>query len=291
MATLDIGETVRDVQRDGLAGALRSRFSTTTVLGYIAAFTLAMSVLLPVLYMFLTTFRPASAVYAGTPYWIPKTFTLENYAAAWEVIRQPLVHSIIIASGTCVLSLIITVPGAYALGRLDFAGKRKVFFFVVVALMFPAVLLVGPVGSTWRDLGLYDTYHGLWIAYQAFVSPFSLWILRDFFEGLPNNLEEAAMVYGCSKVSAIYRVVVPLSAPALIAVMFLAFLQGWNDFLFSNLLTTEAHRPAVVQLFRHTAGTNAVQWEHVLPQTFIVGVPPAALYFLAQRYMSETFAM
>lgn len=277
--------------RDALGVGSVRRMNWPRFLGYTTALSLSAMVVLPVLYVVLATFRPESALYSSEIYWIPRDPTLENWTAAWGDIQRELINSFIIASGTAILSLLITVPGAYALARLDFPGKRKAFFFVVMALMFPGVLLIGPIGSAWRSLGLFNTFPGLWLAFQAFVAPFSLWILRDFFEGLPDNLEEAAMVYGCTNVSAIYYVIVPLSIPAIAAVTFLAFLTGWNDFLFSNLLTQSSHRPAVVSIFESASGRGAIDWTLVLSQSFIVGAPPVALYFLAQRYMTETFAM
>jgi multiple sugar transport system permease protein len=267
------------------------RVNATRFVGVATALLLSAMVVLPVLYVVLATFRPESALYSSDLYWIPREPTLENWTGAFEDIRREMINSFIIATGTAVLSLVITVPGAYALARLDFPGKRKAFFFVVMALMFPGVLLIGPIGSAWRDLGLFNTFPGLWIAFQAFVAPFMLWILRDFFEGLPNNLEEAARVYGCTRASAIYYVIVPLSIPAIVAVTFLAFLTGWNDFLFSNLLTQSSHRPAVVSIFESASGRGAIDWTLVLSQSFIIGAPPVALYFLAQRYMTETFAV
>jgi len=291
MSSITVFDDLRQTGETITSPGYWRRLSLVRVMGYLTAMFLSAAVVLPVLYVVLITFRPESAVFSSELYWIPREPTLENYAAAWEGIRADFINSFIIATGTAILSLVITVPGAYALGRLNFPGKRKAFFIVVIALMFPAVLLVGPIGSAWRDLGLFNTFPGIWIAFQAFVAPFSLWILRDFFEGLPNNLEEAARVYGCTNASAIYHVIIPLSIPAIVAVTFLAFLTGWNDFLFSNLLTQSDHRPAVVTIYQTASGRGAVPWSLVLSQSFIVGAPPVALYFLAQRYMSETFAM
>jgi multiple sugar transport system permease protein len=124
------------------------------------------------------------------------------------------------------------------------------------------------------------------------VTPFAIWILRDFFEKLPANLEEAAQVYGCSQFQAFYKVILPLSLPAVMATAFLAFLVGWNDFLFSNMLTTgTGPRPAVVSLYLQTVGGESRYWGLVMSQALVVGLPPTALYLVARRYLTESFAV
>jgi len=105
------------------------------------------------------------------------------------------------------------------------------------------------------------------------------------------NLEEAAQVYGCTQFQAFVRVVLPLSAPALVAIAFLAFLIGWNDFLFANMLTTgEGPRPAVVQVFFTTQGGERIFWSWLMAGCLIVGTPPVVLYILGRRYLQEAFA-
>ena len=122
---------------------------------------------------------------------------------------------------------------------------REPFFYMIVGtLIFPFILLIVPITITWIKIGLFDTFIGLWLAFQIFAVPYSMWILRGYFAQLPRYLEEAAMVYGCTQFQAFYRVMLPLAKPVIVSVLFLAFLQGWSDFLFSNMLTTGdgAHR-------------------------------------------------
>lgn len=248
-------------------------------------------ILLPFLYALSVSFRTRAEFFVD-PHWIPRDPTLEPWIRGFSELSRQLKNSALIATGTAILALIITIPGAYVFGRTDFPGKNFAFYAIVIALMFPYILLIIPIVDLWNDLGIYNTIPGLWIAYQVFVTPFAIWILRDYFEKLPRNLEEAAQVYGCTQFTAFVRVILPLSAPAIVAVGFIAFLVGWNDFLFSNLLTTgSGPRPAVVTLFVTTTGGERNYWALVMAQTLIIGTPPTILYMAARRYLENAFAV
>jgi len=235
--------------------------------------------------------RPPAELF-GEPHLIPREPTLRSWRIALQTLGPFLKNSALIATGTAILSLLLTIPGAYVFGRLSFPGKRVAFYVIVGALLFPYILLIIPITDLWYTLDLFNTIPGIWIAYQVFVLPFSMWVLRDFFEKLPANLEEAAQVYGCTQFSAFVRVILPLSVPAIVAVGFLAFLVGWNDFIFASFLTTgSGPRPAVVQLFVSTTGGERVQWGQIMAQSLLIGLPPVVLYMIAQRYLSNAFAV
>lgn len=247
--------------------------------------------LLPFFYVLSVSFWSATELF-GDPHWIPKDFTLTAWKEAIDILAQPLINSFIIATGTSILSLLIVIPGAYVFGRKDLPGLTIGFYLIVLSLLFPYIILVIPIMGIWFDTGLYNTIPGLWIAYQAFITPFALWILRDYFEKLPVNLEEAARVYGCTQFTAFRKVILPLARPAIIAVGFLSFLVGWNDFLFSNMLTTgQGPRPAVVALFISTVGGERQFWSRLMAETLIIGTPPTVLYMIARQYLSDAFAV
>lgn len=249
-------------------------------------------VTLPYLFSLSISFRLPPEFYTDATYWIPKNPSLVPWRQAWQIGGNNFMNTVYVATGTMVLSLIVTIPGAYVFARKEFPGKKLAFYLIIVTLLFPYILLIIPITSTWIDVGLYNTIPGLWIAYQTFIAPFAIWILRDFFEKLPENIEEAAQVYGCTQWSAFVRVILPISAPAIMAVGFLAFLIGWNDFLFSNMLTTgSGAQPAVVALFQLLVGGERVFWGQVMALSFIVGGPPTVLYLIARRYLTSAFAV
>ena len=261
------------------------------VTGVLTLFLVSISVF-PVLYTFLMTFRPANEFYSNSVQLFPQNPTLENWTFAFAELGDALVNSFLIATGTTVLSLLIIVPGAYVFGRKRFPGKKYFFYIIIVALMFPYILLIVPIADFWFTLGLYDTIPGLWISYQLFVAPFAIWILRDYFAKLPRNIEESAQIYGCTQFTAFVRVILPMAGPAIVAIAFLSFLTAWNDFLMSSILTTgTGPRPAVVELFITVAGGDTSDWGLITAETLIIGIPPTVLYLWARQYLSESFEM
>lgn len=264
--------------------------------GYYGLLYLLLAVLLfitvvPFVYILGISFRPP-AEFLGGAHWIPHNPTLKPWTGAIDRVGSQLINSTLISFGTAAISLIITIPGAYVFGRQQFPGKEIAFYGIIIALLFPFILLIVPISDVWNDLGLFNTIPGMWLAYQVFVTPFAMWVLRDFFEQLPSDLEEAAQVYGCTQFQAFYRVIIPLAYPGIIAVGFMAFLTAWNDFLFANMLTTgTGPRPAVVSIFIVATGTESNYWGLVMAMTLIVGTPPTVLYMIARRYISDAFAV
>lgn len=254
---------------------------------------LVSSILGPYLIVVLTSFKTPQQMFASDAL-IPSQPTLENWVTAFTELQGSLLNSLVIALGTTIIALAITIPGAYAFGRKEFPGKLLGFYGIVLALLFPYIVLVAPLSSLWIDFGLYNSVAGLWLAYQIFVTPFAIWILRDFFEKLPANLEESAQVYGCSQFTAFLRVILPLSLPAVAAVGFLSFLTAWNDFLFSSVLTSsQGPQPAVVVLYLTISGGSGerVFWGQLMAQTLIIGFPPLTLYLLARKRITDAFAV
>jgi ABC-type glycerol-3-phosphate transport system permease component len=248
---------------------------------------------IPFLLISSVSFMPPTEFF-GAPHIIPHEPTLEAWAEGFADLKDNLVNSLLIATGTAVLSMAITIPGAYAFARKEFAGKKLGFYAIITAMMFPYILLVIPVLDIWYSLGLYNTIPGMWLAYQIFVTPFAIWILRDFFAKLPRDIEEAAQVYGCTQFSAFLRVILPLAAPGIVAVAFLAFLTGWNDFLFSNLLTTGTGPvPAVPVLYGTIGGGSGerVYWGKLMAQTLLIGIPPTVLYLVARKHLENAFTV
>jgi ABC-type glycerol-3-phosphate transport system permease component len=246
-------------------------------------------ILVPFFFVISASLMPASEL-LGDFQLLPREPTLEQYVTGFDNLRGNLINSALAAGGTAILTLVIAIPGSYVFAREEFPGKRIAFLGVLTSLMFPYVLLIVPITNIWVETGLYNTIPGLIIAFQLFITPFVIWILRDYFENLPPNLEECAQVYGCTEFSAFVRIVLPISIPAVLSTTFISFVIGWQEFLFSNMLTTGlGPRPATVSLYLSTVGGELTFWGQVMAQTVIIGTPTAVLYFIARSSLSESF--
>ncbi len=249
-------------------------------------------VLIPYIYVGLSSFKSPREMFEVK--WLPDEWSLE----AWRYVifnlkfQNYLFNSFLAGLGAAVVALIVAVPGAYVFGRKEFRGKDIFFYLITLAMLFPFMLLVVPMTIIWIKIGLFDTIVGLWFAYQVFIIPFGIWMLRGFFAELPASLEECAMVYGCTQFQAFYRVMLPLAKPVIVSLLFLSFLIGWSDFIFSNMLTSgQGPRTGSVIIYNTAVGGERIEWELMMVMTLMAGVPPVILYILAQRQLMKTFSV
>jgi multiple sugar transport system permease protein len=193
--------------------------------------------LFPIYWVAAASFKTELALYAKPPQWL-FTPILDNYRRVLYNIPffEYLTNSLVIAIGTTVGSLVLGTLAGYGFARFRFRGSGTVRFLVLVTRMAPRMVLVVPYFLLMQRLGLLDTYTGLLIAYVSFALPFSIWLLIGFFMDVPIEVEEAAMIDGCSRVGVLLRIVIPIAAPGLVVAAIFAFLVSWNEFLFALIL-------------------------------------------------------
>ncbi len=248
-------------------------------------------ILIPYAYIIATAFKEPGEVFEVR--WMPEKISLQAWTDVFAIFEfhKFLLNSLTAGLGSAALAVFISLPGAYIFARKKFRLRETFFYMIVGTLVFPFILLIVPITIIWIKIGLFNTFVGLWLAFQIFAVPYCVWILRGFFAQLPPHLEEAAMVYGCTQFQAFYKVMIPLAKPVVISVLFLSFLYGWSDFLFSNMLTTGGGpQTASVAIYTATAGGERIEWEMLAVMTLIAGIPPVVVYMLAQKYLSQTFA-
>ncbi len=205
--------------------------------------------LLPVVWIVSLSFKSQESVTNGSPGFFPSDgggAGWQNYAdvLADDQFRRAIVNSIGISLIATVLSVAIATLAAYAIARLEFAGKKFVLTTALVIAMFPVVSLVGPLFDVWRTIGIYDTWIGLIIPYMSFTLPLAIWTLTAFFREIPWEMEQAAQVDGATAWQAFRQVIVPLAAPGVFTAAILTFFFAWNDFVFGiSLTSTESARP------------------------------------------------
>jgi ABC-type glycerol-3-phosphate transport system permease component len=221
----------------------------------------------------------------------PDIFSVDGFIQAFTRydMRLFLRNSVLISVGSTLLSLVIAIPGAYSFARLDFPGRKLLFYTAVFTIMFPWIVLTIPVYDVYLRLNLLNTFAGVIIALSIFIMPLCLWLLQGFFrQGLPENIEEAALMDGTSRLGAFVRIVLPLSLPAVGATAMFTFLNAWNNFLWVFLLTSdEQYRTATVQL-HYVLGSEVLRdWNTIMAVVMLIIVPPIVFYGLSQRYVGE----
>lgn len=252
-------------------------------------------VLVPILYIVLASLNTDVGV-AGGEFW-PSTFSGESYIQIWSTadLSTGIVNSIIVCVLTAVASAVLGTTTAYVLVRYSFFGRLTILRGLVGLQSIPGTLMLLPVFVLFASAGNYlgltviGTRWGLFVAYLTFAMPFSTWVMVTYLRGLPRELEEAARTEGASTVVILWRIIFPLSLPAIVVSGIFAFLLGWNDVLFASVLTRpETHTAAVaLQIFGSSQEGGALPvYSQMMAASLICAAPVVLLYFAFQRYLA-----
>jgi ABC-type glycerol-3-phosphate transport system permease component len=243
--------------------------------------------LFPFYWQIVTSLKPTAQIMATPVVWFPTHLTFDHYYNVFNApsrnFAQNIINSVIVASATTLLCLFLGTFAAYALARLPLPAKRTILVLVIVMVTFPGVALVASLFIFLRDLHLTDTYWALIIPYVAFSLPFAIWVLTNFFRDIPPELAEQAEVDGCTPIQALTRVILPLSAPALVTAGLLIFIGAWNEFLFAYTFMSQTSMQTVPVAITYFAGVHDYPWGEITAAATIVSLPIIALVLIFQR--------
>jgi multiple sugar transport system permease protein len=250
-------------------------------------------VLIPVFWMAMVSFNPMSFEnFIKNPALWVEGFDLDGYDLAINGTDFLIwfKNSAIVTLASTALSIVVCTFGAYSIGRLEFRGRKAMATFLLLTQMFPLILVAVPLFLIFRDLGLVNTLYGLTIAYVAFVLPFSVWMLRGFYENLPESLEEAAMVDGSTRIGAVIRVIVPLSAPAIATTAIFAWIFAWNEFIMALILISDSGKTTLPPGLSTWIGRFSLQWDLLMAGAMGATFPLFIILFFMQKYIINGLA-
>lgn len=267
----------------------RTRRATGRVFLNMAAVEVFVCSVFPVYWMVNTAFLPGSAVKSETPHFWPDQFTLRSFQAAWEGGFVPALWvSLAVTVLTVVTALIFAFLASIAVSRYRFRSRKSFIVAILVIQMIPAEAMII---STFRVLDgwhLLNTVIGLSAVYIAMVLPFTIWTLRGFVNGIPADLEEAAMIDGCSRTQAFWRVTFPLLAPGLVATGIFAFIQAWNEFIFALVIMTRPEAQTLpIWLRSFVQATKATDWAVVMAGSTLMAIPVIVFFLIVQGKMTS----
>ncbi|MFJ9564184.1 carbohydrate ABC transporter permease [Streptomyces fuscichromogenes] len=241
----------------------------------------------PVYWMLNTAFKPAKDAIDPDPSLLPTGITLSNFSRALDIADfwGPVGRSLIVSLSVVVIGMVIGLLAALAISRFAFRGRKVVIVGILAVQMIPLVAMIIPVFLLLNDLDQYDKLSGLIITYLTFILPFTVWTLRGFIVNIPKELEEAAMVDGCSRTGAFVRVVFPLLAPGLVATSVYGFIQAWNEYLYALMLLSQDHQTATVWLANFTT-QHGTEYAPMMAGATMLAVPIVVLFLLVQRKMA-----
>ncbi|MGW2957652.1 carbohydrate ABC transporter permease [Streptomyces sp. NPDC001220] len=241
----------------------------------------------PVYWMLNTAFKPAKDAIDPDPSLLPTGVTLSNFRRALDIADfwGPVGRSLIVSLSVVAIGMVVGLLAALAISRFAFRGRKVVIVGILAVQMVPLVAMIIPVFLLLNDLGQYDKLTGLIITYLTFILPFTVWTMRGFIVNIPKELEEAAMVDGCSRTGAFIRVVFPLLAPGLVATSVYAFIQAWNEYIYALMLLSQEHQTATVWLANFTT-KHGTEYAPMMAGSTMMAVPIVVLFLLVQRKMA-----
>jgi multiple sugar transport system permease protein len=252
----------------------------------VAGLCIVAALLFPVYWMVVCSFESSRAIFQIPAALLPHPFTMDAYNAVLHDQAPHLLTSLEVALGTVAISLAVAVPAAYALAHFPSRANRTVIFCLWLAQMIPAVTLATPVFLIFTRLGLLNTLPGLMLADSTYAVPFATLVLRAFFQALPYDLAEAALVDGNGDAGAFLRVMLPMAAPGIVTAGLFAFLFAWGDFLYAlTIMTTNDIQPISLSMYTYI-GQYSTQWNNVMAVASLAALPAAVLLIAFQRFIA-----
>jgi multiple sugar transport system permease protein len=269
---------------------MRSITGTRRLLKWIGNVLLAVMLvwtLVPFYWMIATSLKKDKEIYGYEATLVPRQPTLDGYRRLFT--KTPFVkyvrNSTIIAVATTVTSLVVGCLGAYAIARLRFPGRALIARGLVFTYLVPPSLLFIPLFAVMSALRLADTHEGLILAYLGFTVPFASWLLMGYFRSVPVELEEAALVDGCSRLGTLVRIILPMSLPALAVVAFFAFTQAWNEFIYATVFVNSIEVRTITTGLSLFIIEDVFFWGPMMGASVLSTIPPVAIYLVFQRWV------
>ena len=243
--------------------------------------------LFPFFVMISTMLKPGSEVYVSPPYWIPKKVALSNFVELWtqHPFAKYLKNSIIIAAGTTILTTVLCIPAAYAISRFHFLGQKLLLYMYLVIQMFSPIIVVIALFKIIARLHLIDTYLGLVLVNTVFTLSFVTWMLSGYFKTIPVDIEEAALIDGCTRIQTIIRIMIPIAAPGLVTTIIYSFIASWNEFMFALTLVQSVGKTPLTLGLYNFVGRYTTQWELLTASAFLAIIPIIVLFLLIEKQL------
>lgn len=249
--------------------------------------------LVPFYWMLVTSLKEHDEIYGTTATLWPHRPTLESYRILFFKTDYLLFfrNSMVVALATTFFTVLFASLGAYAITRLQFRGRKLLARGMIYTYLVPQSLLFIPLFAIMVAVGLNNSLSGLSIAHLGFTIPFCTWLLMGYFMSIPIEIEEAAMLDGCSRVAVLFRVVLPMSLPALAVVAFFAFTLSWNEYLYAVVFNSDANVRTIPTGLNTFIVEDVFFWGPIMGSTFLTAIPPLIVYFIFQRWLISGLTM
>ncbi len=262
------------------------RSRTINLFLFLAATLILALVALPFWWVFSGSFKTAQEIISRVPTFFPQSFTLDHYVrlVSRSAYSTYVINSLVVATASTVITILLAVPAAYAFFRLAFPGREAVYRIILLAYAFPSIVILIPLFGMFAKIGMIDTLLALVLVNVTFALPFSIWMLRSFFASVPREIEEAAVMDGAGSVTILKRILIPLIAPGIASVAIFAFISSWTEYVFASVLIISDAKRTVPVGFSGIIGQYQIDWGLLLAGAGLAVLPVIILFAFIGRW-------
>ncbi len=273
---------------------MRSPSTGRVVATHVALVIFTLAAMFPVMWVLKMALSPGQGM-SITANPLPTSFSLQNFAdvvstttadGGWLFGRQ-LLNSLIVSGATAIVGIMLACTAAYAMSRWSFPGRDRGMQIFLLSQMFPGVVAAIPLYILLDRLHLLDSLGGLILVYSTTTVPFATWNLKGYFDSIPRDLEEAAMIDGVSRFKTFTHIILPLARPAIVVTALFAFMSAWNEFILAATLMGDERRYTLPVVLNGYVGEFGAEWGHFSAGAILVSLPVTALFFFLQRFLVE----
>ena len=255
------------------------------ILAYTILIILSIFCLIPLIWQMSTSFKALPEIMQNATNLLPKKFIWDNYRIVLTTVGFPryLLNSLFVSLTSMVISMILSCICAYSIVRFFPKIADNITRLLMTAYMFPAILLVTPYFILTSSIGMANSLLGLIIVYMSFTIPYCTWMLTGYYHGIPDEIEEAAKIDGASKFKTFYKISLPLIAPGIVATSIFAFINAWNEFLYSLVLISSGSKKTVSVALYSLTGGETLRYGEMMAASVLVIIPSMVLFFIIQK--------
>ncbi len=245
------------------------------------------ALIFPIIWLYLTALKPEGQMFGEPLAILPTEVTGDNFVRIWNAVgfQDAFRNSLVVAGASALVVTIAALSAAFSLSRFRYRFRSAFSGTILAVQMLPGIVIVVPLIITLRNLGLTDSLFGLGITYLLLGLPIAVWMLKGYLDDIPRDLDEAAIVDGASQLQILWQVLMPLLAPATVAVGAFAFLLAWGEYLFAVALVTSTERKTLPLALQAAFGQYTIDWGMLTAGGVIISLPPAILFVFFQRYL------
>ncbi|NLJ39778.1 MAG: carbohydrate ABC transporter permease [Candidatus Atribacteria bacterium] len=262
-----------------------------TIVIMVGSIILIIALLAPLIWLLISSVADLKDLLKIPLQWIPENISFERYSkilfsqGSESEFRKTMMNSFLVASAVTIICVSIGSLSAYAFSRLRFPGKDKILFVLLFSYMLPPVAIIIPIYQIFSRYSLLDTKTALILVYSAIITPFVIWIMRTYFDSIPRDLEDAAKIDGCTYLGMLFRIMIPLSAPGIVATLLLAFLMSWEEFFMALIMTSSVASKTIPISIAEFSGRHSIDFGMMTTGGILAAIPPVIIALVFQKYI------